>query len=326
MAEAPDLIVGDTGSGKTKLLADAVEWMYRKNKKQSRIYSSDGGGAGDQSDDLGVLVKLGIVKVCYVREPREKGVGWYPLEVVRKIARGWWPAADGQLKPPTAQDLQEVGLWGWEGMTSMADWLLDTLAIFRAKGINVGDLQSNVKPFPLSGEMADLNRPDALKDAGNSASDYGLVQKTINNMVMACRVLPGKKIWTALEVCGKEDKESDWKGASTGLQRKLVFGPALGGTARTALIGKDFGNTFGVELVRGKDGKLLRRLHLQTWYDEENPKIPHLAKVRGVAEGSIPPFLEGTGAKPSLGAVYDLLETEFTKQLERKRKEMVDGK
>lgn len=320
---APDLIVGDTGSGKTKLLASAIEYVWRKYKKRSRVYSSDGGGAGEQDDDLSVLVKLGIVEVLWMREARP---GWFPLEVVKKVSKGWWPDAKGALAPPTSQALQEVGLWGFEGMTSMADWLLETFAAFRAKGINVGDLQSNVKPFPMSGELADVNSTTALKDAGNSASDYGLVQRTINRMVVDCRVLPGKKIWSALEICGKEDKESDWKDRPTGLQRKLVFGPALGGSARTALIGKDFGNTLSLELVRTKEGGLRRRLHLEPWFDDENPKIPHLAKVRGVAEGAIPPYLEGTGAEPSMSTFYDMLEREFEKVRTRKAKELeVEG-
>ena len=52
------LIYGDPGIGKTTLIGDMALWVWKHEKKKTRLYRTSGGGAGP----LKPLIKLGIIE------------------------------------------------------------------------------------------------------------------------------------------------------------------------------------------------------------------------------------------------------------------------
>lgn len=122
-------------------------------------------------------------------------------------------------------DMSHVGLFVFEGLTAMANYLMIELADKAAKG--EGKFGQDTPIMYTSGQR---------KVGGNPPSHFGIVQRDILRLVEETRRLPGWVIWTAHER-ESEDKET---------QEKLV-GPDVAGKALTGKIGGSFGNTLHLD-------------------------------------------------------------------------------
>ena len=257
----PDLIVGDTGSGKSRLAASAAESVFAKTGKKTRLYTADG------AELYELLTELGIGEVCNLYTM--KGA---PFEVLEMAAQGYWPDAQGRMQPPAGLDA--VGLFIFEGLTPFGEWELSRMADLAAKGGRFGpDAAVNF----TDGERA---------IGGNGMAYYNIVQNDIRAMVKKTYKLPARVIWTSRE---SKDMDDD--------RRQLVFGPMVAGKAMTASAPAWFANVLGLEVqpVVGGDSRWM--LHLKTWYDKTNPTVPHLCKIRDFstkgAETHLPATLTG---------------------------------
>jgi hypothetical protein len=76
------LVVGDSGSGKSSLLATLAEWLWEKYKKVSLLYSTDGGGFPTKMD---ALIRAGIVRAWKLRTRGEA------FETCSRACQGYWP-------------------------------------------------------------------------------------------------------------------------------------------------------------------------------------------------------------------------------------------
>lgn len=262
----PDLVVSVTGGGKTTLVASAAFYLYTKTGKSSRLYTADLGGF----DVLKPLVDLGVMEVCSLRQlDPDQAV----FETMWNAAQGWWPDAKGVLRVTARQDLEQYAGFFFEGLTSFGDWALSSLATKLATGKITGGPEASIKPFT----------DGSMKIAGNQLTHYSIAQNEIAKCAAMTSTLPGYKLWTALEM-----RATDEVGQ---FAKRPIFGAAMAGKAKASDIPAWFGNCLGLEVqVSDKVGQPTKRvLHLKTWFDADNPTVPHLCKVRDTAlEGILP--------------------------------------
>lgn len=199
------LLYGDSGSGKTVQSAHLAEWVYATTGKKARLYSADGGGwlSIQPHVDLGIVEAIDLTDV-----PR-------PFEWFNKIVLGMVPGKDGQWVPGVTPDL---GVVIFEGLTGIADLLMQDLADQAAKGINIGG-QANVN-----------FRQGDVTIGGNNQAHYGLVQSRLASSVMQSQRLPvDYVVWTALARRGQDQDNLT-----------TILGPQAAGKALTSEIPRWF--------------------------------------------------------------------------------------
>lgn len=351
-AASMTLVYGDSGSGKTALIESLATWIWRKYKKKTRLITGDGGGW----DNLQHLVDMGIVV------PWQVDTFPNPFETLNLAAEGYWPedvnnpqsellppvnvtykafcgkckkviwnkatppgtkfvcsvckstvaAKNATLGNPTTivvetirvpnkdNDLNEYVGYAFEGLTAFGGHLLNSLVDRGARGEKIG---ADAPARFVDGKM---------KFASSNQTYYGIGQNRLHALVNRSRLLPGMHVyWTALEM------------RATDTDTKLpIFGPELVGKAKTSVAPSWFGNTLSV--VQWPDTvRTERRLYLETYYDKENPTIPHKCKNRipALVGKDVPEFLVlGEVKNPEeswgLGLFLDLVES---KRVEAKK-------
>lgn len=216
------LLYGDSGDGKTALVGEMAEWVYKKEGKITRLATSDRGGL----ETIRPYVDLGIVEVEALGESD-------PWIWLNKVVRGYRKAA-GKWSVDAAANAK-VGLWAFEGFTSIGDALMQNLAQKAAAGTNIGG-GGNVN-FNVSADG------ESLKVGGNNMAHYGVVQTRIVEETWESQRLPGWLLWTA---AAKRDDDPNAAGK--------VLGPAIVGKALTAEVPRWFIYTFRVAAVPGMAG------------------------------------------------------------------------
>jgi hypothetical protein len=80
-------IMGVTGSGKSALLATLAKYVWRRWKKITLYYNSDGGGF---PAEVQACIAAGIMRVfrMYTRDPGDQGLSF---ETCYRACQGWWP-------------------------------------------------------------------------------------------------------------------------------------------------------------------------------------------------------------------------------------------
>ncbi len=91
IVNAPTLVYGPTGSGKTNLLATFGEYVWETFHKVTRLVTSDLGGFGHKAQ---VMIRLGIMEVWRIRLHQEA------FETCERASQGWWPVG---LDPKTGK-------------------------------------------------------------------------------------------------------------------------------------------------------------------------------------------------------------------------------
>ena len=351
-AASMTLVYGDSGAGKTALIESLAIWVWRKYKKKTRLITGDGGGW----DNLQHLVDMGII------EPWQVDTFPNPFETLNLAAEGYWPqdvnnpqsellppvnvtykafcgkckkfiwdkitppgtkficsvckstvaAKNSTLGNPTTivietvrvpnkeNDLTKYAVYAFEGLTAFGNFQMNSLIDRGARGEKIG------------AEAPAKFTDGKQKFASSNMTYYGIIQNRLHALVNRTRLLPEMHVyWTALEM------------RATDQDTKLpIFGPELVGKAKTGVAPAWFGNTLSV--VQWPEGdKTQRRLYLKTYYDRENPSIPHNCKNRipALVAGDIPDFLVLDGVKKpeeswGLGLFLDLVES---KRLEAKK-------
>jgi hypothetical protein len=227
MATRVDLVYGRSGSGKTTFGVALAHHLYRTKGLHTRWYLGDGGGAT-------------IYETGYVGEFIEVfpyNLRKFPLETTQLCCEGYWPDEKSienstftTLLPPIADDTKRVGLWIFEGLTVMSDYMM-------------GDIEGGLAWRMGKGESLNKDESYSLKDGtlkfgGNARTHYGFTQRRILDLIQRSRALPGMVLWTAHE--RRLDDEE---------QRETLFGPDVCGKALTGRIGASFGNTLHMQLV-----------------------------------------------------------------------------
>jgi len=302
MARRVDLVYGRSGAGKTTFALNLAHYIYRTTGKHTRWYLGDGGG--ETIYNSGFVGEF--IEVYHYNHRR------YPLETTQLICEGYWPQDPANpatpLLPPTREDLDRVGLWVFEGLTVMSDYMMGDQEGGLAWRMGRGESLNKDESYAL------VDGTSKMKFGGNARTHYGFVQRRILDLIQRTIALPGMVLWTAHER-RVEDKED---------YREVLFGPDVCGKALTARIGASFGNTLHLQKVHvtrkekdkttGKDIEKLvfeRRLYTREHMDPEaktyvkffaNTRLPdRVAKAQ-------PDFVQEFFAPPDPVAYYRRLQ------------------
>src|SRR5690242_7976715 len=121
------LVYGDSGVFKTTQVGYFAWYIWRTSRKKLRLISADGGGVApiQRYIDAGIIDLSAIAKVDVIRQS--------PLSLLRKLAKGEWPATNGdgitKMAPTTPEEWESIGGYAIEGLTSIADLLMEELRI-----------------------------------------------------------------------------------------------------------------------------------------------------------------------------------------------------
>lgn len=325
---AATLIYGDTGTGKTTLLATYFEWVWQRYGKKSRYYAGDLGGFGDKMQGL---ADAGIVEVCRFASIDPDATRGLPIGVCAKITQGYWPA-EGQWDPESG--LCEVGAElvapatvfysmkcknGHVVKKANSPALLTATACPTCKVMTTKetclsvDKETTINPgfedvgcvgydsLTSMGEwmMADLNFR-----AGNGT--LGGMKGNINTVISAGLTF-GTGGMAAVGFAQNRIPDCPRNAVNipglvvppifTALEKKAadsdsklpVYGPQVPGSAKTSDVPSYFGNCWITTKVQ-EEGREIHRLYLQG-YRSPQDQIPHLGKSR-VSPGALPEYVE----------------------------------
>jgi energy-coupling factor transporter ATP-binding protein EcfA2 len=82
------LLSGDTGSGKSSLIATAAEYLYQTTGKAMRLYTCDGGGYPEAVE---VAIHRGMIEPWRLRTRVGSGGEGLIEETCARASQGWWP-------------------------------------------------------------------------------------------------------------------------------------------------------------------------------------------------------------------------------------------
>lgn len=216
-----DLAYGPSGSGKSTWICDIAEYIWLTKKKRTRVYIGDGGA---QTYEARGLVEDGIVEMFQYND-RD-----YPFTIVQQITEGYWPAdlkdPDSPLVAPGKKEFEEIGLWVFEGLTVMGEYIM---------GSTKGALAERAARGEKIGQDSPINviDPSGLKFGGNAMAHFGFGQRRITDAIQRSKALPGFVMWTAHEQAS-EDRDNG---------NEKIIGPASVGKAMTAKTALWFANT-----------------------------------------------------------------------------------
>jgi hypothetical protein len=284
-----ELVYGKSGSGKTTWWMTMAEDIFKRTGKTTRLYIGDGGFA---TVDGAGLVEDGIVEAFHFNN-----VAW-PLTTVRHMGRGYWPNDKGVLVPPEPEALAKVGLFVFEGLTVMSDYVM-------------GSITGGLADRASKGEKIGQDSPVMVKDpsgetyGGNAMAHFMVGQGRIREVVQLTSTLPGRVIWTAHEKAAEDKDDGNEK----------IIGPAAVGKALTATIPGWFGNTIhltgATKKVRAKDaatGKDVDRYEIEKRaYTRDHSDPDGLVFVRCMANARVP-LVNGKQTMPEFLAPPDPLK------------------
>lgn len=221
-----ELIYGRSRSGKTTWLLKLARYIFLKTGQRTRWYLGDGGG--ETITNTGWADPSGFIDL-YPYTIRNN-----PIETSQLICEGYYPEdimnPKTRLLPPTPEDFAKIGLWVYEGLTAMSDYIM-------------GDKEGGLADRMAKGET--LNKDDSfrfqdgsIKVGGNSRTHYGFTQRKMLDLIGRTMRLPSIKYWTAHEL---KVEDQDY--------REAIYGPDIVGTKLTPRIGANFGNTIHMHVA-----------------------------------------------------------------------------
>lgn len=278
-------LFGDSGDGKSTLSAELAEHMFLFGRNaagkplRARLYTSDEGGI----DVYRPHIEMGIVETVnlfLLPEP------WTWLQAIRQ---GQVLDKTGKWVPGQNDD---IGLWIFESMTSMADSLRVALG--------GGDTNLGLKP-------------NQGGDRDAHGRNYGLAQDRIGEVIKRSFQLPGTKIWTARARRGDD--------ADT---QATILGPQVVGKALTSEIPAWFNFTFRVMGIPGDEltkQEERHRLYLSDYVDQISRGAKGLGNNRKPLDGGkLPPYIEPASLVQALALIDQASSTATNVLRDRMRK------
>lgn len=314
-----NLIYGDSGSGKSSLLATLAEWVWEKHNKITLLYSTDGGGFPSTMD---ALIRAGIVRVWKLRTRGEA------FESCSKACRGFWPTEFSDplagetfpgvpLMPPVKttyalhcnkcdkvvhssinrQALQQVYTCECGNRVNLAiGYVTEEIVVpkfFEDVGLVMYDGLTSMNDYIME-DMADKTAHGLLKGetamgkivsgdevyGGPTRNHYGFAQVRSSNWVLDAANIPGLVVGPVFTAL---------KQRATDQYNVKVYGPQIAGQAKTASIPALVGNCLCCSTVVNTKGQTEWRLYL-SGYKEDNDDVIHLCKTRS-APGLLPDYL-----------------------------------
>lgn len=257
---------GDSGCFKTTQVGYAARWLWKKYRKRTRLISADGGGVAPIQPyiDAGIIDLVAVAKLDILKHS--------PLSVLRKLAKGDWPATDGdrttKLLPTTPEEWETVGGYAVEGLSSIGELLMEELRIRQQR---IGE--EAVGSFTIDGE----------KFSANCRGHYGFVQNEVAGLVKGFSSLPVSHVlFTAHEGRGEEE------GTRESIRGPAVVGKAITGRVPSWVGGVIHADSYTVDVKTVDSASKFTSIQQQTrvreWFvrhpDEKLPGVSYPAKLR----------------------------------------------
>lgn len=352
-ANAVTAVMGDSGSGKTSLLATASEYCWTRFHRISRMYAADPGGFGNK---ILRLIRLGIVQVYNPTNHVE------PFETMENLSKGWWPETildkftgyaepDVRLVPPRFTEWVVYCDQGHE---------IDRR---RSKGFLVNfskqcaHCKKVVNPQNWGRVEEILQRSPGVEhvglymfDSGSALSDWAM--EDMANTAAASTGTQGNALAaTGAKIISGEyafgaNTQQHYGFAQNAVRRWIknsrmipgqvvppswsfliqratddntklsVFGPKIAGNAKTPEVPSWVGNCVHAAVEVNQAGKRNHRLWLVN-HNADGTTVPYLAKTR-CEPGDLPEFLEDGPedhkfTKFSLAYLFDQIEAALNK-------------
>lgn len=251
------LLFGPTGSGKTAQIGELAEYLIKSQKKRTRLYSADRGGWETIKPYTEIEIAPGKPIIEAVSLTGDPFVWINHVVKGEKLVNGnWAPGID-----------PDIGLYAFEGMTSMADAEMSWMAEASGRGVNIGGGGS----FSFNAGAG----KDTLKIGSNNMAHYAVAQQQVFEKSTQSQFLPGIVLWTAGDRRGEDDANGG------------VVGPQTAGKAQAAEVPRWFKYTFrmAVEVLPGQPPK-------HVLYTDRHVELQARGTAQGIANSRIP--LAGT--------------------------------
>lgn len=247
------LIYGASGTRKTTNIGRFARYIHETTGKRTRLVTAEGGNLEPVSREI----DDGLLEVAYVSEHKDL------LAILRAFSRGRWPEEqDGRLRfsPP---NLERVGAYAVEGIT--------TLSLLMLRHLTLTGRKINEEVVGQFSEGADVGL-----DAGESKfsaparSHYGFIQNEILGIIRDfSSISVDRVLFTSHEGKGQDD-----------FSKQLIYGPAAVGKAATGLIPPFVGDLFHVDVEEQAGGKEPKVYAYFKPHSDPQTKVMWPAKVR----------------------------------------------
>lgn len=241
------MLFGQTGAGKTAQIGELAEAYFKEHKLRTRLYTADRGGW----ETIKAYVELGVIEVV----PWVGDIWNYIDHAVKgdKLVSGKWvPGID-----------DDIGMYAYEGATSMADAVMSWMADASARGVNIGG--GGAFNFVAGGDG------EKIKIGSSNMAHFGVAQQQVYQKATQSQSLPGTVLWTAGDRRGEDD-------ATGG-----VVGPQVAGKAMTGEVPRWFRYTFRIcsEVQPGADT-------VHVLYTDAHTEMQSRGMAKGIANSRIP--------------------------------------
>lgn len=193
------LIWGDTGSGKTPLCGEMILDMWQREKKRARYYTGDRGG---------------LESIKHITD-RKTPAGVPLVEIEAKFGDPWiwWNHAvkgdtyNKQTKRWEKGLKDDIGIWVFEGLSSMADDFMSWMKDAARDGKNIGG--EGAFSFEVEGGG------EKMKIGSSNRAHYGVAQAQTKIVGWNSQRLPGTLIWTAVTQRSEDENKQQIVGPAT---------------------------------------------------------------------------------------------------------------
>jgi hypothetical protein len=244
------LLYGDSGLGKSTNGKFFAMHQYEKTGLPVRVVTAE-----DSSKLIfDPLEKAGICQCLHLSKPN------FVVDVMMGLTRGLWPKNNAWMigdkwLPEVWEPVKagECGGYVFEGCES------------------IGELE--LQKFTDAGEFSDRNDSVLLASGGKlmltAQAQYGKVQQLMLQHIRQSGMLPVDRVmWTAHETKGSQD----------GI---IIRGPSVVGSAITDKIQKYCGTLLHIDGIKGRDGKITRRIYFERHADENKIGAQEYNESRG---------------------------------------------
>jgi len=324
--------MGDSGTGKSSLLATAAEWGWREHKKVSLLYSIDTGGYPGRID---ALIRSGIIRIWKMRTRGEAFetcsracLGYWPTEFTDPVGGETHPGVS--LLPPVTTMYYlhcKCGTVVKEATNRKAfqqtftckecgtrvNLQIGTVTnksavhrFFEDVGLRMYDGITSMNDWIMT-DMAEKGARGEIKGeaairivsgedvyASSTRNHYGFAQTRSSNWINDAANIPGLVVGPIFTAR---------KQRATDNQKVSIYGPMIAGQAKTSEVPAWVANCLGTSVFHDPKGRREFRMYL-TEYMEQDDNVKHLCKTRA-EPGTVPEFLSdgpvGPDNKPISG-------------------------
>lgn len=265
------MLWGDSGDGKTCQLGELATFLYLNGRSaegaplKTVLYTADEGGV----ESIKPQIDLGIIEVISLARRPD------PWSWSNAIAQGFKLDSAGKLVARSAAERATIGMWAFEGTTSIGE-----------------ALRAGLTPRTMG------QKPAAAGDKDAHGRTYGQAQEGIADTIRLSFTLPGIKLWTARARRGEDDATAS------------VLGPQVVGKALTAEIPSWFNYTFRVMAVPADEVLGIKEAHRLFLGDHMDRGLKGLGNQRRPLDGGdVPGYIEPASLVGAFRAMANAGET-----------------